>query len=137
MNEGRPYGMTVSSFISVSMEPPLLLVSVMKGDYVQSLVSHAQYFSVNVLAYNQSELSIRFSQKDNIEKRFEGVKYSIDANGTPVIDGCVASIVCRRWKNYDVSDHTLVIGKVVEVKTLRDTLPLVYFRRKYTTIKAD
>jgi len=135
MNEGKPYGMTVSSFISVSMEPPLLLVSLMKGDYIHRLLSHAEHFSVNMLAYNQSELSIRFSQIDNIERRFDGVKYSIDVRGVPIIDDCIASIVCRRWKNYDIADHTLIIGKVVKINTLRDANPLVYFRKKYTTVK--
>jgi flavin reductase (DIM6/NTAB) family NADH-FMN oxidoreductase RutF len=135
MSEGKPYGMTVSSFISVSMEPPLLLVSVMKGDYIHRLFSHTEYFSVNMLAYDQSELSIRFSQKENYEKRFDGVKYYMDARGVPIIDDCIASIVCKRWKNYDIADHTLIIGRVVEVNTPRDAYPLVYFRKKYTTVR--
>ncbi|MEM0117562.1 MAG: flavin reductase family protein [Conexivisphaerales archaeon] len=133
--DGNLYGMTVSSFISVSMSPPLLLVSIMKGNHIHDVFAKCDHFSLTILAYDQSELSERFSKFQELERRFDGVDYTLEERGLPILDDSVAGIICERWKNVEAGDHTLLIGRVVYAKILNEKLPLVYFRREYTTVK--
>jgi flavin reductase (DIM6/NTAB) family NADH-FMN oxidoreductase RutF len=129
-----PVGLTVSSFTSVSLEPPLVLVSLGKGTEVHEGLLGAKHFAVNVLAADQKRLSERFAGMAEMAERFDGVAYSKGIGGSPLIEGAVARIETKVWRRYDGGDHTLLLGEVVRASTAGSASPLVYVSQKYATV---
>jgi len=128
-----PKGITVSSFISVSLKPPLILISLAKGSAMHDVLVKSDAFAVNLLAEDQKSVSDRFAGRTGPEDRFEGIKSRPGSTGAPIIEGVRAVIECRVWKVYEGGDHSLVIGEVVGAKTFGRKRPLVYFTQQYTT----
>ncbi len=107
---GEPVGLTVNSFASVSLDPPLVLWS--QSLYAQSLnaFQEASHFVVNVLAADQVELSKKFAgEHDN---RFLDVAHIVPSHGAPVIAGCAAHFECRNEARYYGGDHVIFLGRV-------------------------
>ena len=125
---GECVGLTVNSFNSVSLDPPLVLWSL--SLYSQSLPAfqEASYFSVNILASDQSHLSNRFaSQQPN---RFDSVNTTFGAVGAPLIEGCAAYLECQQQYRHYGGDHIIFIGRVVNyVATERE--PLIICKGSY------
>ena len=92
-----PKGITVSSFTSVSLEPPLVLISIAKTSSVHGLFKGAGTYAVNFLADDQKSVSDRFAGRTKAKDRFEGIKFTKGVTGSPIIDGARAVIVCRAW----------------------------------------
>ncbi|QQG49501.1 MAG: flavin reductase family protein [archaeon] len=128
-----PKGITVSSFTSVSLDPPLVLISIAKGSALHDLFRGAEAFAVNFLADDQKSVSDRFAGRVELEDRFQGLKFTSGKAGSPIIDGARASIECRRWQVYDGGDHSIIVGEVVDAKSLNSKRPLVYYTQLYTT----
>lgn len=128
-----PRGITVSSFTSVSLEPPLVLVSVAKTSALHGLFRGADVYAINFLADDQKSVSDRFAGRTKAGDRFEGIKYTKGATGSPIIDGVRAVIECRSWRRYEGGDHSILVGEVVSAKTLNNKRPLVYYSQQYTT----
>ena len=126
-------GITVSSFTSVSLDPPLALVSIAKGSALHDVFRDSGGFAVNFLADDQKSVSDRFAGRLELEDRFSGLKFKEGRTGSPVIDGARAVIECRSWRAYDGGDHTLLVGEVVEARALNNKRPLVYYGQQYTT----
>jgi flavin reductase (DIM6/NTAB) family NADH-FMN oxidoreductase RutF len=107
---GEPVGLTVNSFSSVSLEPPLVLWS--QSLYAQSLQAfqEATHFVVNVLAADQVELSKRFAGAH--DNRFLDVEHIVPDHGAPVIAGCAAHFECRNETRYYGGDHIIFVGRV-------------------------
>ena len=108
--DGEPVGLTVNSFSSVSLDPPLVLWS--QSLYAQSLQAfqEATHFVVNVLASDQGELSKRFAgEHDN---RFLNVRHIVPGHGAPVIAGCAAHFECRNEARYYGGDHVIILGRL-------------------------
>lgn len=127
----RMHGMTASSLSSVSLEPPLVLVSVEKIAEMHPVLLAADRFVVNILAEGQEALSRRFARKEG--EKFDGVGFALTPDGIPVLDGCLAHLECERAAIHDAGDHTIVIGRVTG-GTVRDGRPLAYFRGGYTAL---
>jgi flavin reductase (DIM6/NTAB) family NADH-FMN oxidoreductase RutF len=125
--------MTVSSFTSVSLEPPLVMVSISKGSALHDVLRDAKAFAVNFLADDQKSVSDRFAGRAGGADRFSGVKYAKGATGSPIIQGVRAVIECRSWQAYDGGDHSIIVGEVVAAKALNGKRPLVYYAQQYTT----
>ena len=107
---GEPVGLTVNSFASVSLDPPLVLWS--QSLYAQSLPAFQEgsHFVVNVLAADQVELAKRFAgEHDN---RFLDVEHIVPDHGAPVIAGCAAHFECRNEARYYGGDHIIFLGRV-------------------------
>lgn len=128
-----PTGITVSSFTSVSLDPPLVLVSIAKGSTLHDVFMRSRSFAVNFLADDQKSVSDRFAGRTDLRDRFEGLKFKEGASGSPVIEGARAVIECEPWKAYEGGDHSLIIGEVVAAKVLNSKRPLVYYSQQYTT----
>jgi len=128
-----PRGITVSSFISVSLDPPLVLVSIAKGSQLHGLFVAAKGFAVNFLADDQKSVSDRFAGRTKARDRFTGLNFSRGVTESPTIEGVRAVIECRSWKVYDGGDHSILVGEVVSAKTLNLKRPLVYYSQQYTT----
>jgi flavin reductase (DIM6/NTAB) family NADH-FMN oxidoreductase RutF len=128
---GRDVGMTISAFCSVSLTPPLVLVSVAKNASMYQAMAHAEHFAVNILADTQEPLSRRFSAKD--ADRFDGVGFTRGRTGVALLDDVLGWIECRRVSMHDAGDHTLVLGETLAMQT-SDARPLLYYRGGYATI---
>jgi flavin reductase (DIM6/NTAB) family NADH-FMN oxidoreductase RutF len=130
--DGTPHGLTASSFTSVSIQPPLILICI---DYACTFLSHFRActnFAVNVLEESQRELSVRFAQMP--EGRFEGIHWYPGQAGAPLLGGCIANIECRLSSIIEAGDHAIFLGEVIRAET-RPGRPLLYFNRDYRTLR--
>ena len=128
--------MTVSSFTSVSLTPPLVLLSIAKGTEIHDQLRAAKTFAVNFLAYGQESISNRFAGRTEVRELFEGLKFKSGVSGSPIIEGVRAVIECKAWNVYDGGDHSLIIGEVISVKPISKKKPLLYYEQKYTTTES-
>lgn len=135
-SHGSPVGITVSSFTSISLSPPLVLVSIAKGSAAHGAFEKSESFAVNFLADDQRSVSDRFAGRAQMRDRFEGLRHRPGLTGSPVIDGVRAVIECRTWKVHDGGDHSMVVGEVVAAEAFNSKKPLVYFQQQYTTTEA-
>ncbi len=131
--EEGPKGITVSSFTSVSLDPPLVLVSIAKSSQLHDIFVANTGFAVNFLADDQRSVSDRFAGRTQARDRFDGLKFKPGVTRSPLIDGARAVIECKTWKIYEGGDHSLIMGEVVSAKALSGKKPLVYYTQKYTT----
>jgi flavin reductase (DIM6/NTAB) family NADH-FMN oxidoreductase RutF len=131
--EEGPKGITVSSFISVSLDPPLVLVSIAKGSHMHDLLVASKNFAVNFLADDQKSVSDRFAGRTQARDRFEGLKFNGGVTASPIIEGARAVIECETSMVYGGGDHSILVGKVVSARTLNIKRPLVYYSQQYTT----
>ena len=120
--------MTASSVASVSLNPPLVLVSVDRKNDMYPALRAAQRFILNVLAADQEALSRRFAEDH--PNRFDGVGYQQNKHGLPVLDGVLASIECEKQTEVPGGDHTVFFG-LVTGGTVSDRRPLLYYRGGY------
>lgn len=130
--DGTPKGLTTQSFLSVSTEPPLLLVSLDKTSRTLQSVLGSRAFVVNFLAAGRDDLARRFASKE--EDKFSSVAWqpSAAAKGSPVLaDDSVAYAECLVERTIDAGDHVLIIGSV-EGGAVLSGAPLMYYRRRYT-----
>ncbi len=121
-------GMTVSSFNSVSIEPPLVLWSVGKDGYSYEPFVKSDFFAVHVLAVHQEQLSERFAQT-GIDK-FDGLECRTGIGGVPVLPEYAACFECEVEHRYDGGDHTILVGRVLRLDD-RESDPLIYYRGRY------
>ncbi len=131
---GDPFGITVSAFTSVSLEPPLILVCIQKRAGSCDALSRSEYFCVNVLGESQTEVSNLFASKDAHD--FGRVGSAEGLGGIPVIAGTIASIECSKVNEHDGGDHTIFVGQVERV-SVSDGNPLVYWHSNYRRIAQD
>jgi flavin reductase (DIM6/NTAB) family NADH-FMN oxidoreductase RutF len=129
--DGTPHGLTVSSFTSVSFQPPLILICI---DYAFNFLSHfraCSNFAVNVLGETQRDLSVTFAVKP--EGRFEEVEWYTGVTGAPLLRGCIANIECRLSSIIEAGDHAIFLGEVMQVESPGGR-PLLYFNRDYRAL---
>ena len=129
------HGTTMNAFCSVSLDPPLALVSVDKVADSHDLIGSGGVFAVNILAEDQEHLSVILSQKGTAEldaaHRLEGIKYTKTATGAPILYGIHAFLDCKVINTIDAGDHTIYIGQIEDTGWGEDTLPLLYHRGEY------
>jgi flavin reductase (DIM6/NTAB) family NADH-FMN oxidoreductase RutF len=126
------HGLTVSAFCSVSLEPPLVLVCIGTDLYSHQLIERGQCFAVNFLGEDDADLSDRFAGRlSDLRDRFDGVGYSADATGAPILERCIAYLDCSVFAAYDGGDHTIYVGLVVAAGVNRHAPPLVYYQSRY------
>ncbi len=130
------HGMTVSSFTSVSLSPPLILVSLSNDARTREMIMQSQRFAVSVLAEDQRELADRFAGRvaDSAD-RFEGVQHKLSDLGNPIPDGCLATFDCRVAEIYEAGNHSILIGQVENLEVGRDAPPLLYYDRDYRKLE--
>jgi flavin reductase (DIM6/NTAB) family NADH-FMN oxidoreductase RutF len=129
---GEPIGMTASSVASVSLDPPLVLVSVDRRHEMHSALEAASQFVLNVLAADQETLSRRFAGDE--PNRFRGVGFHPNKQGIAVLDGVLAHIECEKQTAIPAGDHTVFLGLVVG-GSVTDRRPLLYYRGGYAGLR--
>ncbi len=112
--EKEPYGLTVSSFNSVSLSPPLILWSLDNRNDRLLLFKNARGFAVNIMAADQLALCQKFASAD--KDRFSNCEWQFGRYGQPIFDNALASLECRPWAEYDGGDHTIFVGEVMSIR---------------------
>ncbi len=127
-NDGELVGLTVASFASLSLNPPLVIVCVEKNVRSHDLIADSGRFGVSILASDQADLSNRFASK--LEDKFAGVPVRTGVLGIPLLEGAICTIECHLREALPGGDHSIFVGEVVDVQTAEGA-PLGYFRSAY------
>lgn len=130
--DGDVHGMTANAFMSVSLDPKLVVISIGEKARILEKIKQSKMFSVNILAANQQELSMIFAGqlKEHREVEFGRL------DGKPVLNGAVAQIACEVSAEHLEGDHTLFIGKVTDIH-LEDAEPLIFYSGKYRALEEE
>lgn len=124
--DGAVYGMTANSFTSVSLTPPLVLVSVGKNLNMHDWIHEAGIFGVTILSAAQQDASDFFAGKRTPEVEAT-LRYDWHEN-IPMLSGGLANLACRLWAEYDGGDHTLFVGEVLGLRVNEESSPLLYHK---------
>jgi flavin reductase (DIM6/NTAB) family NADH-FMN oxidoreductase RutF len=136
LNEaGEPAGLTVNSFTSVSLDPPLLLVCIAKDAASAEPLITAANFAINVLQTGQQPASIRFSTR--AQDRFGTTPWSCGEAGAPILKDSLGVFECERFAVYEGGDHHILVGRVIKASFDASLDPLLYFRGKYRRLHFD
>jgi flavin reductase (DIM6/NTAB) family NADH-FMN oxidoreductase RutF len=130
--EGKPVGLTVNAFSSLSLDPPLVLVCLDKRTGCLDAFKNAGSFAIHVLRQDQRELSMTFASKQ-IDK-FANLTVERRETGAPVIPGCLALFDCKTEQVVEGGDHLIFFGRVEHLEHSEAGQPLVYFRGAYAEL---
>jgi len=129
--KNQPIGMTVNSFSSVSLDPPLILWSLSEESSYCDTFLHCQHFAVNVLSSDQMAISQLFASPEN--NKFANIDWQTGEHHLPLIDGAIAKFQCSVEHLHPGGDHTIIIGRVLEYD-YSSSEPLVFNRGQYYTL---
>ena len=129
--EGAPHGITINSFSSLSLDPPLVMVAIDHECTFLNVFETSGFYAVNILREDQVDLSVRFAELP--EGRFTGVDWHPGVTGSPLIEGVLGVLDCRTVEVLDAGDHRVLIGEAVEVG-IGEGRPLVFFGSEYTRL---
>jgi flavin reductase (DIM6/NTAB) family NADH-FMN oxidoreductase RutF len=133
-SNGKLHGATASSFASVSLEPPLILVCLDKTSQTRALLLEEGAFAANVLGSEQEEVARAFSVRG--VKPFDRLPHRLGVDGAPLLEGAIAWIECRVHQVVDAGDHDIIIGEVIACST-GSGAPLVYYDAAYRLLNHD
>lgn len=128
-----PVGCTVNAFTSVSLDPPLVMVSLAETSRTLTAITASQTFGVNVLSGSQPHLASHFASAPG--DRFTGVSHKV-VNGVPVLAGALAVMVCTVAETINLADHVLVFGRPRWVTPPATADPAVFFGGRYRSLSA-
>jgi flavin reductase (DIM6/NTAB) family NADH-FMN oxidoreductase RutF len=131
-HDGKPYGMTVASFASLSLHPPLVLVCIEKNVKTHDAIAAAGKFGVSILTDTQVDISSRFASRR--DDKFDGVAVARGELGVPLIANALTTLECSLRESLPGGDHTIFVGEVADVQT-REGVPLLYFRSGYREMR--
>ena len=127
-HEGRLYGMTVASFASLSLDPPLVLICAGRKMQTHDAIASAKRFGVSILGEDQQQLSNHFASR--VEDKFAGIDYRTAGSGVPLLNGAICTLECTVTGQLPGGDHSIFVGQVEAAETAENA-PLVYFRSGY------
>ena len=131
-HDGQLYGMTVASFASLSLHPPLVLVCIERSVKTHDAIAAAGKYGVSILSSTQADISARFASRR--DDKFDGVELIEGTLGVPLIAGALTAIECRLYDRLPGGDHTIFIGEVMNIHTTEGD-PLLYFRSGYREMR--
>lgn len=127
---GDPVGVTINSFSSVSLEPPLVLFCIDHRATSRTSFLEADAFALNILSSEQRSLADRFAKSSS--DKFSGISYTESSNGAPVFSDALVHFLCTPEAQYPGGDHDIIVGRVTAIeKTEADLSPLLYFGGSY------
>ena len=131
---GNMHGMTVNSFTSVSLDPPLVLVCIAHSAHCNQMIKNARCFAVSILGHDQADVSSGFADNDPAAQpihEFRHHGYGKGSTGAPLLEGAVAHLDCRVEEEFEVADHTVFVGRVEYAREADARASLVFFDGKY------
>jgi flavin reductase (DIM6/NTAB) family NADH-FMN oxidoreductase RutF len=131
--DGRPFGMTVASFASLSLNPKLVLVCIETSVKTHDAITASGKFGVSILAADQSDISSKFASR--ADDKFTGVDIFRGALDLPMITGALTTIQCSVQAQLPGGDHSIFVGEVADIQT-REGDPLLYFRSGYREMRS-
>jgi flavin reductase (DIM6/NTAB) family NADH-FMN oxidoreductase RutF len=129
---GRPHGLTVNSFTSVSLAPPMVLVCLGRNVSVMDAFRAAEVFAINVLAVGQRELADRFARKGL--DRFANIPWQRGKTGAPLLEGVLATLECAVCQRMPGGDHEILLGEVLHTRVTNGS-PLVFYASGYHALE--
>jgi flavin reductase (DIM6/NTAB) family NADH-FMN oxidoreductase RutF len=123
------HGITVSSFCSLSLDPPLVLVCIDQKCRAHSLIQQSEVFAVNILAENGEGLSRHFASR--VPDKFADIPHSLGETGAPLLEHASATLECRLASVLPGGDHSIFVGRVVAARAYTDIKPLLYHKSGY------
>jgi flavin reductase (DIM6/NTAB) family NADH-FMN oxidoreductase RutF len=132
----RTHGITVNSFTSLSLDPPLVLICVDQKAIAWAMIPEAGCFAVNVLAEHQRPICDYFAKRlaPDPENEFADIPHDNGMTGAPIIAGALAVFECRMAQSYPGGDHDIFIGEVVSARVLSNERPLLFHRGQFPTL---
>ena len=124
------YGVTVNSFTSLSLEPPLVLFNL--GDKSHSLDAFTESGSFNVNILSKSQIAIAKNFAKASDDKFKDIEFSEDANTNAVFLDNIALLNCNFHSSHHIGDHYLIVGKVINMECSEDLEPLIYFNSNFS-----
>ena len=131
---GVPHGLTVSSFSSVSLDPPLISICLGHAIAAIDVFRQSRHFGLSILRENQREISERFAMR--LDDRFESIAWRRGETGVPLLDGVLAAIECETWQRVTAGDHDIFIGEMLRA-SVDDGGPLIHFTGDYGQLAID
>ncbi|KGE03486.1 flavin reductase family protein [Pseudohaliea rubra] len=130
--ELQPQALTVNSFSSVSLDPPLVLWSLQNNSEAYDIFATPQHYAINVLAAEQELLSTRYAQSG--AHLLDPAHFTPGENGAPVITGALAVFECQLAATHEGGDHTIIVGRVARFAADTTREPLVFYRGGYRAL---
>jgi flavin reductase (DIM6/NTAB) family NADH-FMN oxidoreductase RutF len=130
--DGEPLGLTVSSFCSVSLHPPLVLVCIDRRSDANDVLGDTRHFAVSVLSEDQEDVSRRFASPGR--DKLEGFEFADGRHGLPLVPGALAHVQCKVHSRHEEGDHTVWVGEVMALAA-RSGRPLLYHAGAYHVLE--
>ncbi len=136
--EGSMRGITIGSFTSLSLDPPLICFNVGRESQMHDFISKANHFAVHVPHHKQEYLCNLFAKSDMKDnEQFEKVNFELHDLGVPLIKNVCSILICKSDSIVEAGDHSLIIGEIIEVIQYRDDPAILYYNGSYYTLKAE
>ncbi len=130
--DGRDVGLTINSFASLSLDPPMVLWSLVNHSPNLAVFRDCQHFTISILAKDHQELALRFANP-RVDNKFEDAPIHLTAEGVPAIKGAIATLVCINEQQSHLGDHLLMIGRVKRIGS-EIGKPLVFHSGTFTAL---
>lgn len=134
--DGQLHGATVSSFTSISVDPPIITITLARNSRTHQMLRGTREFGITVLGLDQQELSERFSGQvpDGLD-RFEGIGFHYFYPHVPILNGGLAGLACKVIHQYEMANSTLFAAEVLAAELGEEQSPLVYVNRSYRRLE--
>ena len=133
LDSGELFGLTVSAFTSVSLEPPLVLICIRNESFATNLLTKSMRYCVNILAEDQRPIAEKFSLAGE-GGRFQNLDFYMGKGGSPIIRGTIGYVDCKIVEVIPGGDHTIFMGEAVDVSA-EEKQPLLYLNRRYVKLE--
>jgi flavin reductase (DIM6/NTAB) family NADH-FMN oxidoreductase RutF len=130
--DGSAIGLTMSSFNSVSVDPPLILFSIDRRSFSLNAMIEAKGYAVNILGRDQEHLSDKFARA--LGDKWTAVEHTLGDNAAPLIAGALAHFECTPYAHHDGGDHVIFVGRVKKFTAYPQNEPLIFFRGTYRSL---
>ncbi|WP_456429457.1 flavin reductase family protein [Rhodocaloribacter sp.] len=133
---GEARGITIGSFVSVSLDPPLITFNVHRKARMHAIITEADRYVVHILREEQAYLSERFARADlSGKEQFASVAFTpATEDGLPILNNVLAVLFCRPYAVYEAGDHSILVGKVEAVDLGVPGRPVLYYNRAYYAV---
>lgn len=133
----RPHGMTANAFVSVSLDPPLILVCVKNSARLNETIIDAGTFGVSILSSEQRDVAVYFSRRDRPDgsAQFDAFDFYVGPiTSVPLLDGALSQLECEVFQTLPCGDHYIYIGRVLGCSARKSGSPLTYYSGAFTVL---